>query len=167
MSWFSDCKTIEALKRKYHVLARKYHPDLGGDSEAMKSINNEFDRLAKILKNRHEKVSSESAENSGSDSYEKEIEFDSGKFRDIISVIIHFENVKIEIIGSWIWITGNTYPYREKLKELSFKWSKSKSAWYYAEYLVPHVRGKHTLNNIRNMFGTTVIDTVEQIKIGG
>jgi hypothetical protein len=39
--------------------------------------------------------------------------------------------VKVEEVGTWIWLSGNTKPIKEELKVIGFKWSKNKSAWYH------------------------------------
>jgi flavorubredoxin len=39
--------------------------------------------------------------------------------------------VKMEQVGTWLWLSGATKPIKEELKTLGFKWSKNKSAWYH------------------------------------
>ena len=41
-----DCNEVEAIDKNYKQLAKKHHPDLGGDAEMFKKINNAH----KILK---------------------------------------------------------------------------------------------------------------------
>jgi curved DNA-binding protein CbpA len=53
MKFFNECKTAEDLKALYKKLARKNHPDLGGDLETMKQINAEYDEMYEKLKNIH------------------------------------------------------------------------------------------------------------------
>lgn len=43
-------KTLEELKLMYSKLARQNHPDLGGETEAMQAVNNEYDTLFPIFK---------------------------------------------------------------------------------------------------------------------
>ena len=38
----------------------------------------------------------------------------------------------IEIIGNWIW-AFKCYPYKDKLKELGFKYASKKKAWIWHE----------------------------------
>lgn len=45
MSWLSKAKNLDELKKLYHELAMRHHPDRGGDTEVMKEINGEYDRL--------------------------------------------------------------------------------------------------------------------------
>lgn len=38
--------------------------------------------------------------------------------------IIVFNSIEIEIISQWIRILGNTYSYKNELKDIGFKWEK-------------------------------------------
>ena len=53
MAYFKNIKSFEDLKEQFKTLARKNHPDCGGDAEVMKAINAEYDSLFPIWKNRH------------------------------------------------------------------------------------------------------------------
>ncbi len=52
--YFKNVKSFEELKKQYKELLKKHHPDNGGDVEAMKEINVQFDSLFAIWKNRKE-----------------------------------------------------------------------------------------------------------------
>lgn len=39
----------EDIKRQYHFMAKKYHPDQGGDSEQMEQINRAYKLLMKYV----------------------------------------------------------------------------------------------------------------------
>lgn len=51
--YFKNVKSLEDLKNQFKALARKNHPDAGGDAEIMKAINCEYDALFPIWKDRH------------------------------------------------------------------------------------------------------------------
>lgn len=51
--YFKNIKNLEDLKNQYKKLLKANHPDNGGDVEAMKEINCEYDALFPIWKNRH------------------------------------------------------------------------------------------------------------------
>ena len=59
MKFFSDCNTLDELKKKYRKLAMENHTDRGGDEDTMKKINDEYDRTFPILKMAYNKVASE------------------------------------------------------------------------------------------------------------
>jgi hypothetical protein len=49
MKYFNSFITLDELKTEYRRLAKENHPDHGGDSEAMKEINAEFDLAFRII----------------------------------------------------------------------------------------------------------------------
>ena len=157
MKWFESPQTLEELKKQYKKLAMKYHPDLGGNAEAMKEINNEYEKLFLNLKDVHKKANGEfySSENS-------ETAFE---FMDIIEKLIHMDGIVIEICGSWIWITGETKPHKDSLKALAFRWSNSKKAWYYhkGEYHKKSSK-KMSLDDIRDCYGSEKVNADSVVK---
>lgn len=54
MTYFKNVKSFEDLKIQYKALLKTNHPDNGGNLEAMKEINVQFDALFPIWKNRRE-----------------------------------------------------------------------------------------------------------------
>ena len=51
--YFKNVTSLEDLKNQFKALARKNHPDAGGNVEIMKEINCEYDALFPIWKDRH------------------------------------------------------------------------------------------------------------------
>ena len=51
--YFRNVKSLEDLKNQFKALARKNHPDAGGNADIMKEINCEYDALFPIWKDRH------------------------------------------------------------------------------------------------------------------
>lgn len=46
------------------------------------------------------------------------------------------KNIIVNQIGTWLWVSGkDTKLVKDELKSLGFRWSLSKSAWYYSEHL--------------------------------
>lgn len=160
MCWFNNPKSLEELKKQYKTLAMKHHPDHGGTVEDMQAINAEYDRLFGKLKNVHQ-----TAEGTTYTSREETTETPN-EFRDIINRLIKFQGVHIEICGSWLWITGCTIEYREELKNMKFRWSKSKVAWYYHhEDYRKFTKRTYTLDEIRDLYGSETIKTEPQLKL--
>lgn len=56
MTYFKNVTTLEELRKQYKELLKKYHPDnINGSTETTQEINTEYDNLFKVLKDRHEK----------------------------------------------------------------------------------------------------------------
>ncbi|WP_298753822.1 hypothetical protein [uncultured Arcobacter sp.] len=74
----------------------------------------------------------------------------------VISKILHFEHIVIEVVGSWIWVSGDTRHIKETLKELNFKWANKKKLWYYGEMKGKNPKQK-SMEEIKNKYGCEVV----------
>ena len=139
MTYIKDVKTLEELKKSYKKLALKLHPDCGGNNEEMAQLNNEYDELFSKLKNTHK--------NKNDETYTKETDETPEQFKDILNrlFVLKMDGVEIEIVGTFIWLTGNTKPYKDDVKALVFRYSPKKYAWYKA----PKDYKKRRTNNSR------------------
>ena len=120
MKYFNNVKNLQELKKQYRALAMKLHPDKGGDEEQFKALVNEYEQLLRILAKEN---------NKDEEKFDQEVELEE-EYLKVVNQLISFDGLIIEILGSWIWISGKTYPARAKIKELGFKWSKEKTMWY-------------------------------------
>ncbi len=48
--FFSSCNTLEKLEKRHKILCKAYHPDVGGDEETFKKMQNEYEKLKALLK---------------------------------------------------------------------------------------------------------------------
>ena len=46
-------------------------------------------------------------------------------------VRMKLKNVEIELIGTWLWIHGDTKPVKEQLKAHNCKWHSKRKCWYW------------------------------------
>lgn len=161
--YFKDVTTLEELRKQYRDLLKKYHPDnVNGSTEATQEINAEYDRLFKVLKDRHESRSAgTNKEKEKTDFNHMKYDFsEDAKLREVLQKIITFEGINIEIIGCWLWVDGNTYAYRTALKEIGFKWAREKKKWYFhTEAFRKRSRKKLSMEDIRNYYGSTEVET--------
>ncbi|HBG5344123.1 TPA: hypothetical protein KQG29_001487 [Clostridioides difficile] len=61
MKYLKKIESLEDLKNRFKKLAKIHHPDIGGDEEIMKQINNEYDYLFPIWKKRSKTITTETA----------------------------------------------------------------------------------------------------------
>lgn len=159
LKFFSACNTLRELKSRYRELVYLYHPDRNGNAtlEIMKQVNNEyeqaFDYILKHPFNEQEKKSNFYANvNDG--------------FREQVAKVSFIPGIQIEICGSWIWLSGNTKPVKDTIKNAGFAWAPKKYNWYWhpAEY---HSRKHKTwdMNKIRDTYGSQSVETKEREKI--
>lgn len=142
-NYFKNIRTVEELKEQYKKLALKYHPDRGGSNEEMAEINNQYDVLFKKLQEGNQ-----------------ENIIDDG-FRKVINKIITL-NVNIEICGTWIWVSGETKPYRKELKVAGLWWAGKKKMWYWHTKEDKKRRSSDmSMEEIRQKYGSKTINTIK------
>ena len=145
MKWFKNVKSIEELRKRYRELLKKYNPDNdGGSVEITQQINAEYDAV--FARMSHEN-------NSDGQSYAQE---ENEQFKAILNKISGF-NMTVEIIGSWLWCF-DCFQYKEKLKELGFRWAAKKRAWvWHSEPYRRHHKGEIPLDKIKERYGCKTI----------
>lgn len=144
---FRNVSEIGEAKKLYKQLAKKLHPDVGGDDESFKALNAVYNNV--IEHNLY---------------FSNEYKFDL-EIEKIISQILHFENIEIEIVGKWIWINGETKEIKETLKNLGFKWASKKKMWYFGELQKSSNRREKSIEEIKATYGSQKVATKQNIKI--
>lgn len=159
MKFFTNCRTLDELKAEYRRLAMKHHPDRGGDLETMKQINAEHDALFEILKKQHNDTHDEAHQTTET----------AEEFRDILNKLLKLDGLTVELCGSWLWISGETYTHKAELKAAGCRWSNNKKAWYWRheESARPWHRGKATMAEIRMKYGSQVFSAQGEESIIG
>lgn len=99
MKFFFECYTVEAVKTLYRDLAKKHHPDLGGDTATMQAVNVEYaDAMRRAIPAEENEYRREQAA-AGFEPLREAIEF----------AVTLPENVSVIIRGFWLWLEGETY----------------------------------------------------------
>ncbi|PHO13751.1 hypothetical protein CPG38_01805 [Malaciobacter marinus] len=143
---FKGIEGINEAKKIYKQLAKRLHPDVGGSDELFKMLNSIY---TNIIENKIY--------------FSNEFKFDL-EIEKIISQILHYENIVIEVVGSWIWLSGDTRSIKDNLKELNFKWASKKKMWYYGEMKGRNPKEK-SLEEIKGKYGCEIVRTKEKEKI--
>jgi hypothetical protein len=143
---FREISGINEAKKIYKILAKKLHPDVGGSDEEFKILNSVYNDFI---------------EHKIHFSNETKIDIELEK---IISQILHFEDIIIELIGSWIWVSGETKNIKDTLKGLGFKWASKKKMWYYGE-MKGRSHKEKSLDEIKSKYGSQSFNQKEKEKI--
>ena len=168
MTYFKNVNTLEELRKQYKELLKRYHPDNpSGSTEATQQINQEYEKLFKLLKDKHD--SKQTSKKKKKTSFYNNMKYDFSediKLREVLNKVINFTDVTIELCGSWIWISGNTYQYKKELKEIGFKWASNKKAWYWhSEAFRKRSNKKLSMNDIRKYYGSTEVQPEQRMYI--
>lgn len=156
-NFFKNCHTLEDLKKEYKRLAMIYHPDReGGDLETMQMINNEYDELFPLLKNKHNKENTKNQTSEGIEDY-----------KNIIDELIKYNDITIELCGTWLYVYGDgTRQIKDIIKGLGFWWANKKQMWYLKpEGYIKHSRKSWSMDKIREIHGSSTIQTQKPVYI--
>ena len=147
--------TKDDLKSAYRQACKKYHPDVNPNGlELMKLINAAHDFLKKHIKKwNYQNVN-------------EDIPIDE-VMQAIFDKIKRFPGIEIEVCGTWLWVSGDTKPYKGQLKESGLKWARKKGQWYWspAGYRKKS-RRVFTMDEIRRTFGSQELDTEPLTAVG-
>lgn len=158
MKFFTNCANLDELKRAYKAAARLNHPDVGGDTATMQKINAEYADRFEFLK----KVQNDAAQADDTGKTRATTET-AGEFIDIINHLLTMDGLTVELVGSWLWCSGNTAAHKDALKAIGFKWSPTKKMWHWhhPEPGDHWRRGNKSMAAIRQKYGSTVFERGE------
>lgn len=147
--YFNHLETVGQVKAEYRTLAKLHHPDRGGDTATMQRVNAEY----------HAKLESLDGQTSlgfdGKDHtywYNAEVE---QEVMDKISELLalNLANCDIELIGTWVWVSGDTKPVKEQLKAAGCIWHSKRKRWFWRR---PTYRRRYSglsMAQLRNAYG--------------
>lgn len=151
-------KDLDALKKQYFKLAKKYHPDSGGTTIQFQELQKEYDKLLKAILNGGSFTEEQKA---------NEIVLDEA-IRSIIDALVNIEGLNVELIGKWLWISGNTYPVRTTLKSSGMIFIKKDGNPFWVYKGVESAgRGKTPIDEIRAKYGTHKLEIPRLKKLSG
>jgi hypothetical protein len=147
--WFVSCTTRDEVKTKYRDLCKQHHPDRGGVLANMQAINCEYVEALRTVLQQDTTRSQADIDN------EMDIE---AVFMEKVQAISGVEGLIIELVGRWIWVTGNTYAVKDRLKQEGFMWAKKKVAWFWRsdDDKAPNTK-EMSLEAIREKYGSRVV----------
>ena len=149
--------SLEGIKAGYRAACKKYHPDINPDSvEFMKLINLAYEFLIKNIS----KLNSNFATKQDGPSIDEAIQ-------TIFDKIKTFEGIKAEVCGTWLWLNGNTYQYKDQINEAGLRFSRNKKAWYWhPPGYKKRSRKSFTMPEIRDLWGSYKLDQEPLSQLG-
>lgn len=143
--YFDHLRTLSEVKAEYKRLVKINHPDVGGDTATMQAINAQYAEAVKRIACNGEGRDRENAA--------KEVPLE---FVAALSKIVALDGIEIDLVGAWLWVTGETYKHRAALKAAGYKWACKKLAWYWHPEWAAVERGsKKSLDEIKDKYGSS------------
>jgi hypothetical protein len=155
-NFFQSCKTLDDVKALYRTLAKEHHPDKGGDVGTMQAINSQYTLKCESIIKGSNLFTPEEADT--------EL-LNTEKYKEALQAIVYLDGLNIELVGTWIWVTGETRKHKEALKAALFMYASKKVAWYFrtSEYKV-HNLIPMTLEEIRAKYGSEKVNSKAEEK---
>lgn len=146
-------KTLQDAKRFYHELMKANHPDVGGDTEEAKRINEEYEEFCAGV------MGDAMSGDERAEGYKASV------FGDVLAKVSRL-NCRIEIIGFWIY-AFDSYGARGELADLGFWFSSSHKAWVYSGGHKVHIRSRYSIDQLRTMKGSELVKEEETLNAVG
>lgn len=125
-NYFSNFSTVEQIKAEYRRLAMLHHPDRGGDTATMQTINRQYTEALKQCDGQHSK------DDAGQPHIYRYNAVREQEVMDTLHAILRVKmDAEVWLIGCWIWIMGDTRPVKDQLKALGCLWHSKRAAWYW------------------------------------
>ena len=149
-----NVSSLYDLKNTYRLLCSKHHPDRGVDTEKMQQVNWAY---SYVLEHIDEKDNSDNVFNAKVSNLSEE-------GQKIFEQLLNFEGLEILIVGSWLWIKGDTKKYKENLKDLGLYWHFKKQMWVYAGTKTTS-RGNVDFDKIVDVYGVSRHQKTQSVKL--
>jgi len=149
IKYFAGLKEQTEIKSCYKRLVFKHHPDKGGDTATMQEINSQY---ADVMRGIYQ------SEGKTEESVDWWMEQE-GMIFDVIAKLVNLEGLEVELLGVWIWISGDTKKHKEALGKNGIKarYSPDKKCWYWRSKEHSYRRKNSpdkSLDDLRNTFGS-------------
>lgn len=139
MKYFRNVKTIEDLKKAYRKYAMELHPDHGGNEAEFVAMDDEYNKILDLMKKGKWTVSNE---DDADTTTAEEIKI-AEEFRNAVKAVLHCDGVIIDMVGCWLWLSGNTYQHRATISAAGYHWSKSHKMWFFNGSATKSHRNSH------------------------
>jgi hypothetical protein len=149
-AYFADCSDPKAIKTRFRELVMIHHPDRGCDTATMQEINAQYEAAMRASYAQDEKTA---------ESVDWWMEQEQAMM-EVLALLAQaglVDLLTVELLGVWLWVSGETRPHKECLKACGLFWSQQKAAWYWRSpvHRVPRrAAPNRSLDELRSGFGS-------------
>ena len=134
------------------------HPDRGGSTEVMQEINLQYQQALESIHGQST-TGTDGAEHTYY--YHADIE---SALMELINQLLQLKmnNVEVALIGTWIWVLGETKPYKSQLRELGCRWHFKRKCWYYHTGTYRSSTSSAELSELSEKYGCQSFNPMQQ-----
>lgn len=161
-NFFSGLSTVAEIRKHYFKLAMRFHPDRGGDLETMKALNNAYEAALRTCDGKEQPIEGDKEKRTYKFTFRQPEE---AALVETLSrtLAAKMPGVVIALMGSWIWLTGETKANKDAIKSIGYKYSSGKESWYYhSGKFYSKSRGKYSLDDIEKRYGRYQYNSSQQ-----
>jgi DnaJ domain len=136
------------VKAAYRKAISLYHPDRNPAGLEMTQLINKAYEVAQSYEGEYTKPNTQQ-------NYDEAI-------NQALNAIINL-GLTIEVCGAWVWVSGNTKPHKDILKQAGFQWAPKKMQWYFRpEEYKSRRHDSWSLERIRAKYGSEKVDSEQR-----
>lgn len=155
--------TLDGLKDSFRKQAFKYHPDRNPHGLEMMKVINAANTILQEQSIYWIRESKERKPQFNDDFYNRHIDPSIvEEMEKALEALKKFRNITVEIIGTWIWVSGEAERYDGSLRQAGFWYSPKREAYYWkpADW-EPYKQKdkKYSMDKLRDIFGTKEFKT--------
>lgn len=161
-NYFFNLHTVTEIKAKYRELMMKFHPDRHPDADEKQK--REFTRITQEINEAYHAAlaSADGKTEKGDDGRDHTYHYNEADEQAIMDKIaeliaLHMADVEIWLIGLWVWVIGETKPYKELLgrEGLGLSWHSKRRAWHWKPYEGKAWHSSASLGALAYKYGAT------------
>jgi hypothetical protein len=115
-NYFEGCLSLREVKHRYLALAREHHPALGNDPTTLFQVRLEYQQVPRDP-------------SYGFYQHPEDVKDDFLHYPEVVDRLLGWR-LNVELIGTWTWVSGESFPFRDRLIEMGFSYEPLKQAWY-------------------------------------
>ena len=162
-NWFAGCIKVAEIKALFRELAMQWHPDRGGDLRTMQEINAQYQEALKA------KHLSETFDETGEKRTYYYNECTEREIIDVVSqlVALNIPTINIEIIGLYVWVTGDTKPVKDRIKTVminndshTMRFHSVRNCWFFKPEKLKSYRPRYSgksLDELADKYGRKTV----------
>jgi hypothetical protein len=127
MNFFHGFTSVNEIKKEWRRLCFLHHPDVGGDTATMQQVNRQY----------HEALSRANGQTAaGGDGKDHTYYYNQEREQAVMDKVDELlqkklAGIEILLVGTWVWVTGDTRPVKDSLKEAGLSWHSKRGMWYW------------------------------------
>lgn len=131
MNWFKGCSTVGEIKSLFRDLMKRWHPDLGTPDDKVQRTETSQDIIGQYKKSLEGSDGETSYDATGKEhTYHYDPKTESEIMAKVLDLLrLRMNAVKIELIGTWVWCSGDTKPHKDLLKAAGMFWNDKRKMW--------------------------------------